>query len=319
MYLTFVCSVQGGGPGGQTPYRLYIDGGLVFLCATALAPASPLLAPCALIYFLICGPLTTRNLIFVYRPNLDAGGARWPFLFEILMSSLFVGQIMMCAMMTLKRAYGPALAAIIPCIPCLAFRDAMRSTYLRPFTDASLYHTAELDGLDLQEPTSHEIRETFRRFLVDAHKAAYVPVCLARSNSSQGAEASYVITSEPACVVDHAFDPRVDPYQEIAEELENPVTSTIHQQQPFQRDIANRQSAFRNSHALTSHLVSSLEPYTQFGVSTRRVCSKNLEDLKKSGIHFHDDGSVTTSISSHRSIRALIHSQVLVDDTSKHD
>jgi Calcium-dependent channel, 7TM region, putative phosphate len=306
---------------------LYIDGGLVFLCATALAPASPLLAPCALIYFLICGPLTTRNLIFVYRPNLDAGGARWPFLFEILMSSLFVGQIMMFAMMTLKRAYGPALAAMIPFIPCIVFRDAMRYTYLRPFTDASLYHTAELDGLDLKEPTSPELRETYRRFLVDAHKAAYVPVCLTRSNSRNEEERSYVFTSEPACIVKHDLDPCESLYQVTNDELQSSVPSSTHQQHPMEPEITNWQNAShkqspRDSRVPVSHFLSSLEPYTQFGVSTRRVCSKNLVDLEKNGIHIHDDGSVTTSICSRRStLHSVfkIHPQVSIDETDKND
>jgi len=33
--------VMGGGPGGHTPYRIYIDSGVVFLCVVALSPSSP--------------------------------------------------------------------------------------------------------------------------------------------------------------------------------------------------------------------------------------------------------------------------------------
>jgi hypothetical protein len=33
---------MGGGPGGPIPYRIYIDGGVVFVCVIALAPQSPL-------------------------------------------------------------------------------------------------------------------------------------------------------------------------------------------------------------------------------------------------------------------------------------
>jgi len=52
--------VMGGGPGGQTPYRIYIDSGVVFMCNVALSFAAPLIAPCALIYFCLCIPLWRR-------------------------------------------------------------------------------------------------------------------------------------------------------------------------------------------------------------------------------------------------------------------
>lgn len=90
-------ATRGGGPGGTTPYRLYIDGGLVLLCSVTLAPASPLVSVAAYLYFLWSAPLLKRNLVFIYRPNLDAGGARWPFLFDMLIISLFCGQVLMTA------------------------------------------------------------------------------------------------------------------------------------------------------------------------------------------------------------------------------
>lgn len=69
---------HGGGPGGQAPYRIYVDAGVVLLCVVALAPASPMIAPFALIQVLYCEPVLRRNLIFVYRPNFDRGAVRWP-------------------------------------------------------------------------------------------------------------------------------------------------------------------------------------------------------------------------------------------------
>mmetsp|Transcript_1760 Transcript_1760/g.2442 ORF Transcript_1760/g.2442 Transcript_1760/m.2442 type:complete len:1420 (-) Transcript_1760:1101-5360(-) len=71
--------VKGGGPGGPVPYRIYIDSGVVLLCTFALAPASPIVAPCAFFYFLYCQPLWRRNCIFLYRPKFDSGGLKWPF------------------------------------------------------------------------------------------------------------------------------------------------------------------------------------------------------------------------------------------------
>ena len=100
--------VVGGGPGGPIPYRIYIDSGVVFLCIVSLAPASPLVAPFALLYFLYCSPLWRRNCLFVYRPKFDSGGSRWPFLSEVFLWSMVVGQILLTTMMALKEAVGPS-------------------------------------------------------------------------------------------------------------------------------------------------------------------------------------------------------------------
>jgi len=70
----------GGGPGGPLPYRIYVDSGVVFLCAVALSCASPIVAPCALLYFTMGAPIWRRQCIFVYRPLYDAGGGHWPLL-----------------------------------------------------------------------------------------------------------------------------------------------------------------------------------------------------------------------------------------------
>ena len=62
-------AVKGGGPGGPLPYRIYVDSGYVLLCLFALAPAAPLVAPCAFLYFLFSTPMLRRNVIFMYRPK----------------------------------------------------------------------------------------------------------------------------------------------------------------------------------------------------------------------------------------------------------
>ena len=75
--LNFKCCtrvVLGGGPGTPTPYRIYVDSGIVLLCLMALAPSSPLLAPACFMYFLVFQPILRRNLIYMYRPKFDGGG-----------------------------------------------------------------------------------------------------------------------------------------------------------------------------------------------------------------------------------------------------
>ena len=107
----------GGGPGGHTPYRIYIDCGVVFLCLMALAPLSPLVAPAAMMYFLFCAPLWRRNCIFIYRPMFDTGGARWPFLLDVSISSIVIAQILLATLMGFKKAFGPCILVLFPVIP----------------------------------------------------------------------------------------------------------------------------------------------------------------------------------------------------------
>ena len=130
----------------------------------------------------------------MYRPKFDGGGMRWPFLSDELISSLLVGQIILVTMMSLREAPGPAVMAGIPLIPTLVYRNTYRARYYKAFTDAALLQTSLLDGWDNTIPSSMEKREDFRQFLVDAHKAAYIPICIASHDTSP-------LTAQPAIVV----------------------------------------------------------------------------------------------------------------------
>lgn len=187
--------MRGGGPGGPTPYRIYVDSGVVIMCCLALAPASPLIAPACFCYFLFCQPILRRAAIYVYRPKFDGGGLRFPFIFDMMISALIVGQVLLCTSMALKQALGPAILAAAPILPTYIFSLNTKKKFLRAYRDAALMQTSLLDGWNTEETTSVKEREEFRRFLVDAHKAAYVPVCIA------GTDDDDIMTAEPAVVV----------------------------------------------------------------------------------------------------------------------
>jgi len=217
--------VMGGGPGGPIPYRIYIDSGVVFMCVVGLTPVSPLLAPAALLYNLFCTPLWRRNLIYMYRPNFDTGGLRWPFLSDVFLSAICISQVLLTTTMALKQALGPAIMSSLVLIPVYLHRRSTRKRYLRSYMDAALLQTSQLDGWDNTLPTSKEVREEYRKFLVDAHRAAYVPICLAGEQASG-------LTSEPAVVVPHPNDilepiPLQNPnneYEYQEHEVDPPVT-----------------------------------------------------------------------------------------------
>lgn len=151
---------------------------MVLMFVLALAPAAPILAPFAVMYFIVCNPILRYILIFTYKPQFDAGGVRFPFLFEMIMSSMFVSQILMSVMLALKNAAGPAVIALLLSVPTVVFRRTCRKRFLAAYRDAALLQTSLLDGWDTSNgdaTNTVEGREEFRRFLVDAHKAAYVP------------------------------------------------------------------------------------------------------------------------------------------------
>jgi hypothetical protein len=85
--------ISGGMNGPELPYRIYVDSGTVFLCIVGLGFASPLVTPVALAYYLIAVPLLRRNSIFVYRPKYDGGGFRFPYLSDIFITSMCLGQV----------------------------------------------------------------------------------------------------------------------------------------------------------------------------------------------------------------------------------
>jgi hypothetical protein len=60
--------------------------------------------------------------------------------------------------------------------------------------DTALFQASLLDCWGSSFPQSTEKREEYRKFLVDAHKAAYVPICMAVGETS-------CLTAQPAEVI----------------------------------------------------------------------------------------------------------------------
>lgn len=141
-------------------------------------------------------PVLRWILIFVHRPQHDGGGQRWPLLHEILISSMIVAQVLLTTMMVLKKAYGPALMAALSIVPTFMFGQIAKERFLRCYNDAGLVQTSDLDGWDLKKPITLAEREDFRRWLVDCHKASYIPICLAGLDNFLTAEPAVVISSE---------------------------------------------------------------------------------------------------------------------------
>jgi hypothetical protein len=96
-------------------------------------------------------------------------------------------------MMGVKRAYGPAILAGLAVVPTWTFHVVCVDRFLQCYNDAGLLQTSELDGWNVEEKTSVTDREGFRKWLVDCHKASYIPICVNGENNH--------LTAEPAAVI----------------------------------------------------------------------------------------------------------------------
>ncbi|OEU11678.1 hypothetical protein FRACYDRAFT_270653 [Fragilariopsis cylindrus CCMP1102] len=76
-------------------------------------------------------------------------------------------------------------------LPTYLFSCWTKEKFLRSYEDAGLWQTSMLDGLSGKETIAD--REKYRRWLVDCHKASYVPICLSGGED--------FLTSQPAVVV----------------------------------------------------------------------------------------------------------------------
>eukprot|EP00536_Pseudo-nitzschia_multiseries_P004604 jgi/Psemu1/253742/estExt_Genewise1Plus.C_770053 len=183
--------MRGGGPGGPPPYRIYIDSGVVFMCLTSLAPACPIIAPCCLLYYAVFIPMLRWLHVFVYRPFYDGGGNRLPVIHEIIISSLILSQFLLGTVLLLKQCFILGITTSMMSFPTFIFSQWTKEKFERSYNDAGLWQTSKLDGLSNKE--SMQEREKYRRWLVDVHKASYVPMCLSGGED--------FLTNQPAVVV----------------------------------------------------------------------------------------------------------------------
>lgn len=99
-------------------------------------------------------------------------------------------------MMVLKKGFGPAFLCAISILPTFFFGQLCKDRFLRCYQDAGLVQTSQLDGWDSSQPKSFAELEVFRKWLVDCHKAAYVPICLSGADNFLTVEPAVVLPTE---------------------------------------------------------------------------------------------------------------------------
>lgn len=166
------------------------------MCITSMAPIVPIIAPAAALYYLLFIPLLRWLHIFVYRPFYDGGGNRLPIIHEIIISSLILGQTLLGTVHLLKQSLVFGSFIVLMPIPTYFFSEWTKEKFLRSYEDAALWQTSNLDGL-IKHGTMQE-REKYRHWLVDAHKASYVPICVSGGQD--------FLTIQPAAVIPMSKD-----------------------------------------------------------------------------------------------------------------
>lgn len=91
----------------------------------------------------------------------------------------------------LKQSFILGSMIVFMPIPTYLFSAWTKEKFQRSYEDAALWQTSNLDGLAKHGTT--EEREKYRRWLVDCHKASYVPICLSGGED--------FLTIQPAMVV----------------------------------------------------------------------------------------------------------------------
>jgi hypothetical protein len=107
-------------------------------------------------------------------------------------------------------------------VPTFMYQAHAKQKYKPAFNDAALLQTAMLDGWDTTpDISSREQREEFRQWLVDAHKAAYIPVCMF------GEDTNGCLTAEPAVTLPVVSESGAGDESKTKEHGESPLSGAF--------------------------------------------------------------------------------------------
>lgn len=136
---------------------------LVFSLALIYSVNAPLMVPFAALYFAMAYIVYAYQLIFVYRTHFETNGQFWPLAFSRMVAGMFIWQVMMIGLLSLKKGFAQSpLLLPLPVITLLFYREC-HGRYLR---------ASEVDPLSANVPREEAPRDI--AFL----DSAYVHPCL---------------------------------------------------------------------------------------------------------------------------------------------
>lgn len=124
------------------------DDGIIFLLGIAFSVVSPLIAPCALVYFGVRYLVNKHNLTYKLAPEYDAGGSFFLTAFNQYVTGLVAFQLLMIFILAIKESIGPPIiVAPLPLITLGWFMSA-RASLRKPFADQSIMmaHDSDLNA-----------------------------------------------------------------------------------------------------------------------------------------------------------------------------
>mmetsp|Transcript_6024 Transcript_6024/g.16044 ORF Transcript_6024/g.16044 Transcript_6024/m.16044 type:complete len:898 (+) Transcript_6024:96-2789(+) len=122
-------------------HTMFILLGVVYSCI------NPIIAPSALVYFIVRSLIERYENIFVYRRRYESGGQLWGRVFEQVMVGIYIFQLAMIGLLSVKHfPYSPLL---LPClVGTMVFHASTRTLMRRPYRVTSLHDAAVLDMHD---------------------------------------------------------------------------------------------------------------------------------------------------------------------------
>jgi len=121
------------------------DDGIIFLLGMAFSIVSPLVAPCALVYFGVRYLVNKYNLTYKCTPAYEAGGSFWITAFNQYICGLVALQLIMIFILAIKESIGPPIIVVpLPFITIFWWLSA-RSALCEPFASLSIMMAHDVD------------------------------------------------------------------------------------------------------------------------------------------------------------------------------
>ena len=121
------------------------DDGIIFLLGMSFCIATPLVAPCALVYFCVRYVVNRHNIAYKCTPDYEAGGSFWLNAFNEYVCGLVAMQLIMIFILAIKESIGPPIIVLpLPFITIFWWMSA-RNALRQPFANVSIMMAGDVD------------------------------------------------------------------------------------------------------------------------------------------------------------------------------
>jgi hypothetical protein len=155
-----------------------------------------------------------RECGFAEKENPSLGLARDRFCFigstkKAQFAFAFFFQVITAITLVLKQNVWEGFSIALSIVPTVLYNSIILEKYLRPYQDAALLQSSRMyyqhgrDSNPSINTSSWLEQEEYRRWLVDCHKASYLPTCLSGGETN-------ILTTEPAIVIAEGEDSAIN-------------------------------------------------------------------------------------------------------------